>query len=189
MSMKPMIVMAWCAVLFVVACAPQDQAMMEEKGIVMETEQPVAAPVDDAITENAMPEPDDDAILMKSSGYAGTKLAGSTSPYYEFAQGDYETALRENKIILLNFYANWCPLCKAEEPDVLAAFNELKNPNIVGFRVNYKDSDTDEVESSLAREFGIPYQHTKVIIQNGEQVLKAPDTWDKQRYLTELRKY
>jgi len=119
---------------------------------------------------------------------AGAVLAGTVSPYRVFDKEDYEKALAENKIIVLYFYANWCPLCKKEQPETQAAFDELNNPNVIGFRVNFKDSDTDEDEEAMAREFGIAYQHTKVIIKDGKQVLKAPDSWDKQRYLDEIRK-
>src|SRR3989344_6796780 len=123
-------------------------------------------------------------IMEKTSG---KMLAGTDqTPYYEFTQIEYEKALQENKKILLYFYANWCPLCKAEQSSTFAAFNEVKNPELVGFRVNYKDSDTNEDEEALAKEFGISYQHTKIIIKNGERVLKSPETWDKQRYLQEL---
>ena len=69
-----------------------------------------------------------------------------------------------------------------------AAFPEIKNPNVIGFRVNYNDSDTDENERNLAREFGITYQHTKVIIVNGEQSLKSLENWDKDKYIEELNK-
>jgi len=58
--------------------------------------------------------------------------------------------------------------------------------DVVGFRVNYNDGETDSFEEGLAREFGIAYQHTKVIIQDGERVLKSPETWNKDRYLSEL---
>ena len=115
-------------------------------------------------------------------------LAGSQSGYYTFTQEAYEQALKDNKVILLYFYANWCPICKLEEPKARQAFNELNDPNIVGFRVNYKDSDTDKDEEILAKEFQIPYQHTKVIIKDGKQVLKAPDSWGNDRYIQELTK-
>ena len=128
----------------------------------------------------------EEAKMME--GYSGKILAGTVSPYIEFNNEDYQKALKENKKILLYFYASWCQLCKAEQPNTFAAFNELKYPNLVGFRVNYKDSDTDSDEANLAKEFGIAYQHTKVILKNGKQAAKFPDSWDKQRYLDELAK-
>lgn len=120
--------------------------------------------------------------------FTGKILAGTTSKYVEFTPEDYENSLRENKKILLYFYANWCPLCKKEQPETIAAFNQLQDPEWIGFRVNYRDSDTDEDEEALAREFGVPYQHTKVILKDGKMVLKAPDSWDTPRYLEELQK-
>ena len=67
-----------------------------------------------------------------------------------------------------------------------AAFNELNTDQVIGFRVNYKDSDTDSNEEALAREFGIANQHTKVAIKDGQRVLKSPESWDKSRYLSEI---
>lgn len=113
-------------------------------------------------------------------------LAGDSTKYIEFTQEEYEKALAENKIILLYFYAGWCPFCVAEQSDVKAAFNDLDYDNVVGFRVNYKDGDTDNYEEDLAREFGITSQHTKVILKNGERVLKSPETWNEERYIEEI---
>ena len=129
-----------------------------------------------------------EAGAMKIEGYSGNVLAGKTSPYLEFNKADYDKAISENKIILLYFYANWCPICRLEQPETFAAFNELNSTNIIGFRVNYKDSETDNDEVALAKEFGVSYQHTKVIIKDGIKTLKAPDSWDKERYLEELNK-
>lgn len=125
---------------------------------------------------------------MGESGFKGEVLAGSSSKYLEFSKADYERALNEKEIIVLYFYANWCPLCKKEQPEIFGAFDQLGNPAVIGFRVNYKDSDTDTDEEAMAEKFGVAYQHTKVILKNGQKVLKAPDSWDKQRYLTELAK-
>ena len=125
---------------------------------------------------------------VENSKFSGTVLAGSRSQYLIYGKDDYEKALREHKTIILNFYANWCPLCKEEQPEAFSAFNELNDSTIVGFRVNFKDPDTDADEESSAKQFGIPYQHTKVILKDGKKVLKSLESWDKKQYLDELAK-
>ena len=135
--------------------------------------------------------PPDDAMMKKTVEvmmYSGTILAGTTSKVIDFNQADYETAKNEEKTILLYFYANWCPICKREIQELYSAFNDLDNENVIAFRVNYKDSDTDNSEENLAKEYGIAYQHTKIILKNGKQVLKSPDSWDKERYLEEIKR-
>lgn len=114
----------------------------------------------------------------KIEGYSGKVLAGNSSPFLEFKKGDYEKALRSNKIILLDFYANWCPICRAEAPGLHRGFDSLTTDKIVGFRVNFNDSETDSDEKQLAKDFNIPYQHTKVIIKNGQEIARSVDQWD-----------
>lgn len=117
-------------------------------------------------------------------------LAGTTSPYYEFNKELYDKALSENKVIMLYFFADWCPICAREQSkSTLPAFNELQNSNIIGFRVHYNDGKVSPDEEALAKQFGITYQHTKIILKDSKQVLKDLNSWDKAKYLEELNKY
>lgn len=120
--------------------------------------------------------------------FSGTKLAGGASPLLDFVKSDYDKAAMSEKLIVLYFYANWCPICREEFPKMQAAFNELTSDTIIGFRVNYNDNETDDAERDLAREFGVAYQHTKVLVKNGARVGKYPDSWSEDRYLLELNK-
>ena len=116
-------------------------------------------------------------------GYSGRVLAGSASPYIEFNKSDYDKALSSGKVVFLDFYANWCPICRDEAPNLKAGFDSLTTDKVVGFRVNYNDSETDEDEKKLAQKFGITYQHTKVILKEGKEVSKSLESWDKEAFL------
>ncbi len=115
-------------------------------------------------------------------------LAGKTSFYNEFNQQDYEKAISDGKIVYLEFYANWCPICRAQEPDLLDGFNKLTRDDVAGFRVNFKDDKTDEAEKALAEKYKIPYQHHKIVLKNGAVVIDSVDTWDSKTLVAELSK-
>lgn len=142
---------------------------------------------EEVMTKPVMVEDKNDA--MTKSVFPGNVIAGTKAPYVSFTQKDYDKALLDGKIIFLDFYANWCPICRAEAPEIEAGFDSLGNENIVGFRVNFKDSETDKDETRLAKEFEIPYQHTKVILQSGKVVLKDGDSWNRNKLIEELSKF
>jgi thiol-disulfide isomerase/thioredoxin len=132
--------------------------------------------------------PEKAATMVSMGTYSGDVLAGNSAKLLDFTAADYEKALASDKLIVLYFYATWCPICRAEFPKMQSAFDELQTDEVIGFRVNYNDSDTDAAEEALAKEFGVAYQHTKVFLRRGERVLKAPDSWTKERYLSEIGK-
>lgn len=142
--------------------------------------------------EQSLPQVTGDTMLGKGNDsiktYAGTVLAGAAAPLLDFTESDYDAALKTNKLIVLYFYANWCPICKAEFPEMQKAFDGLTTDQVIGFRVNYNDSQTDPDEKKLAQQFGVAYQHTKVFVQNGQRILKSPEGWDTARYQQEIQK-
>jgi thiol:disulfide interchange protein len=125
---------------------------------------------------------------MEKNGSVGTAM--ETKKYVPFTKSAYDQARAEHKVIFLEFYANWCPICAAQAPELEAAFAEIKDPDVVAFRVNYKDSDTDADEQALAREFGITYQHTHVILGSDGSVKKKStgETWSKETIISEVQK-
>ena len=120
--------------------------------------------------------------------FEGNVLAGESSQFIEFNKPDYQLALESDKLVVLSFYANWCPICKAEDPELREVFDELDTDKVVGFRVNFNDDETDFEEQKLAEEYQIPYQHTRVLIKNKQVVLKSLESWTKERLLEEINK-
>lgn len=121
--------------------------------------------------------------------FRGAVLAGNLSKLFDFNEDDYSAALRTNKLVVLYFYANWCPICQKELLHLYGAFNELNTSEVIGFRVNFNDSDTDSEEKNLTREFGVAYQHTKVFIKNGQRILRSPESWQKEDYIQKMQEF
>lgn len=115
-------------------------------------------------------------------------LAAKNSSFVEFNQKDYEAALAKGKIVYLEFYANWCPICRAQEEDLIEGINKLTRADVAGFRVNFKDDQTDEDEKALAAKYKIPYQHHKIVVKDGNVVIDSAETWDAQTLISELTK-
>jgi thiol-disulfide isomerase/thioredoxin len=117
------------------------------------------------------------------------QLAGTTSQYFRFDKVHYEQSLQEGKVIFLDFHANWCPICAREKPKILAAFNELDNPDIVGYEVHFNDGQTNDDDKAITKKYGIVNQYTKVILDpNDNVVLKTLEILDKERIINELQK-
>lgn len=119
----------------------------------------------------------------------GNWLAGNKSFFFVFTKDDYQRALDGDKVIFLSFYADWCPFCRAEEPEIEAGFNALESDKVIGFRVNYNDGETDADEKALAEQLRITYQHTKVILVDGKEVFRTGDTWTRGDFSAILPKY
>lgn len=140
----------------------------------------------DNITEQEQVAIENENKSIESRTYSGAVLAGTFAPLLDFTKVDYDAAVKTDKLVVLYFYANWCPICKAEFPVMQQVFNELSTDTVIGFRVNYNDDQTDNDEKDLARAFGVAYQHTKVFVKNGERILKSPEGWDDKRYDMEI---
>ncbi len=74
--------------------------------------------------------------------------------YQDFTQPAYEAAIADGKTVILDFHADWCPTCRANEPIVESVFSSNTDTNIVGFKVNY------DTEIALRRAFNVQSQST-----------------------------
>lgn len=121
----------------------------------------------------------DSAVVVRPDITAGTDTG---SPLPEEASGPTAAAGRyvpftpevlansANTRRVLYFYANWCPTCRPADADFIQ--NTAQIPaDVTVIRVNYNDSDTDQAEKDLARQYDITYQHTFVQIDGQGNVV------------------
>lgn len=87
----------------------------------------------------------------------------TTSRYKQYTPDTFTEA--KNKKRVLFFYASWCPTCRPVDTELETKHDQIPE-NLVVFRINYNDTDTDEVEKNLATQYGITYQHTFVLVDD-----------------------
>ena len=73
---------------------------------------------------------------------------------------EFEKARKEEGLILLDFYADWCGPCRMVAP-VVEEVSQLREDVLVG-KINVDD------EEALAREFGIVSIPTLIVLKNGK---------------------
>lgn len=59
------------------------------------------------------------------------------------------------KAVFLNFWASWCPPCRAEARDLEAAWRKVKDRNVVFLGVALQD--TDQASMQFLKEFEVTY--------------------------------
>lgn len=169
---------------FLIACAPQTEQLDMEEAIAKEPSMEKAVEKSSMEDKQGQAEMEKEMVETMEFGL----IAGDISKYYNWDKTKFEQAVKDGKTIYLEFTANWCPVCQNQEPHLKAAFEELDNPDVVGFEIHYKDDETTPEHQSLAQQYQIAYQHSKIVIKNGEIVLKSPESWNKAKFLEEMRK-
>lgn len=128
-------------------------------------------------------------VAANSNGETGKVLAGTAATYSEFTQEGYDKAKKDGKVIFLKFYGDWSPISKqADEPVLVAGFNQLSDKKVAGFRVHYADGKNGAVEDALAKEFNVKAEGTKVVVKNGKVVSTTTGSWTAEQFTTEIGK-
>jgi len=104
------------------------------------------------------------AILMFAlwtAACAGQKQGAEPVPAPDFSVQDLQgnslnLAAYKGKVLVINFWATWCPPCRREIPDLVAAYKELKGEGleILGLSV---DQTTGPALLDWTRKMGINY--------------------------------
>lgn len=97
-------------------------------------------------------------------------MAGDIKPYDQAA---FTEAKDSGKTVLLDFHADWCPVCKKQGPLLQSLAQEDKFKDVVVFKVNY------DKESALKKHLKVTSQSTLIVLKGGKEVSRATGVVDK----------
>jgi peroxiredoxin len=118
-----------------------------------------AKPMEDPALDAALALLDLREALHQEAGFALTSLDGKT----------YSLDGLRGKVVLLNFWATWCPPCRKEMPDMQKLYTELGAKGFVVLAVS--DEKRDVVEKFLAdKHYTFP-----VLLDEGRKVHESFD--------------
>jgi thioredoxin 1 len=105
------------------------------------------------------------SFLLTSALFASSlsAQAGETP----FVQSQYDQLIAQGKPVIVDFYADWCPTCKAQKPIVE---DVMRNPRLNGvtlFLANY------DQEIALKKSLHVTQQSTFVVFKGGKEVTRS----------------
>lgn len=95
---------------------------------------------------------------------------------------DYNDAIKSSKVVLVEFFASWCPHCQRMMP-IVEQIKELLAP-----QVNVYQLDIDE-NAQLASENGADAVPTFIIYKDGKEVWRESGEIDGQTLLSKIQSY
>lgn len=133
-----------------------------------------------------------DKVELKAKEQTGPKI-GSQAPDFTLATldgGTISLSSLKGKYVLVDFWASWCPPCRAENPNVVAVYNKFKDKNftILGVSLDSKKdkwqeavnedklvwhqaSDLKGWESEVAANYGVEAIPTNFLIDTSGKII------------------
>ena len=100
------------------------------------------------------------AMLFSALLCAATAWAGE-QPYDKAA---FDKALADGRPVIVDFFADWCPTCKAQKPHVQSLLGEAKMKGVTLFIADY------DKEKDLKKALRVTQQATFVVFKGGKEV-------------------
>ena len=94
------------------------------------------------------------ALFLALTAWAGEQ------PYDKAA---FEKALAEGKPVIVDFFADWCPTCKAQKPHVQSLLSDPTMKEVTLFIADY------DKEKDLKKSLRVTQQSTFVVFKGGKE--------------------
>ena len=106
---------------------------------------------------------------------AAMTAAAHATTVIPFTPQAFAAAQKAGKPILVDVWASWCPICKAQQPTLSAIESDPANKALTIYRVDF-DSQKDVVKS-----FGVRMQSTLIVFHGATEKGRATGETDPAR--------
>jgi len=91
-------------------------------------------------------------------------VPASAAEWKNFTADEFATAQKAGKPILVDVFAAWCPVCRAQNPILTKLIREPKYKNLVAFKVDF-DNQKDAL-----RQFNVQRQSTLIVFKGKDEL-------------------
>ncbi len=105
----------------------------------------------------------------------------STEPFH-VTDANFEETIKKNKLVFVDFWANWCGPCRALAPIVVELAKEYSGKILIG----KLDVDENSVTAQRFQVYSIP---TMIIFKNGSEAERLVGLCPKNRITESLNKH
>ena len=98
------------------------------------------------------------AVSLGQPASAAAPRSGEPAPSFTLAMTDassFSLAATRGHVVVLNFFATWCPPCRAETPDLIAVERRYASRGVIFIGID--DSENAQLVSVFAKSKGIRY--------------------------------
>jgi len=133
-------------------------------------------------------------LALMSACYSGTRppRIGTAAPDFTVKDADHSVTLSElrGKVVVLNFWATWCPPCVEETPSLVQMQQRMKDKGVVVLAVSV-DADADAYHRFL-KDHGVNLLTVRDADQKSNALygtIRFPETYVIDRKGTVRRKF
>ena len=114
------------------------------------------------------------AIFVLGLALVATPSANGAD-WQPFEQKAFDMAVASGKGVVLDYHADWCPICKAQAgilADLIKGDMAIKK-GVVGFKANF------DTETMLKQKYGVEKQSTIIVFKAGKEVARSTGVTDR----------
>jgi thioredoxin 1 len=113
--------------------------------------------------------------------FLGSLQAASAAEWKSFTQADFAAAKKDGKSILVDIFAPWCPVCRAQNPILTQLTREPEFKDLVVFKLDFDNQKAD------VRALGATSQSTLITFKGEMEAGRSVGVTDPDKIAAELK--